>query len=329
MSESKNNNALKPCGVIKGMGMAVPRTQISNEHFASYLETSDEWIRERTGIVTRYWAEEDESLDEFVFDASKQALKEAGLEAKDIDGIIIATSSGENVFPTAACTLQAKLGANSAFAYDLSAACSGFVYGLLAAQGHLSSKLAKNILVVGAEVFSHVLDKQDRSTCILFGDGVGACVLSSESQDDESGIITGSLKADGSLGEILYLKSGRGNYIKMQGREVFKNAVRSIADVSQEVLDKAGVPASELDWYISHQANQRILASVGNHLGLSEEKIPLNVSKYGNTSAASIPILLCETIKEGKIKKGDLVMLSAYGGGGYLGCAVNEVVIPF
>ena len=320
-SAPENTHHSKPLGVITGLGMAVPKQSVTNEHFASYLDTSDEWIRERTGIENRYWAE-GESINDLILEASKKALAESGITAEQLDGIIVATSTAEHAFPSAACELQASLGAKKAFAYDLAAACSGFVYGLMTAKGHLSSGLAKNILLVGAEVFSKVIDKQDRGTCILFGDGAGAAVISSSAEEGR-GMIAGELRSDGKLGEILYLKSrGEDAYINMQGRDVFKSAVRSLADISLEVLEKSGTNVDEIDWYVSHQANKRILSSVANHMKLPEEKVLLNVSQYGNTSAASIPILLAESAAAGKIKPGDLVMISAYGGGATWGAVL-------
>lgn len=311
-----------PLGVISGLGMAVPERVITNDHFASYLETSDEWISERTGIKERRWAEDGESINDYILKASKEALEDAGLSAADIGAIIVATSTSDTAFPSAACRLQAGLGATGAFAYDIAAACSGFVYGITAAQNHLRAENCENVLLVGAEFFSRVIDKNDRSTCILFGDGVGAVVLSKAGSGEKRGVLGSKLAADGSLGDILYLENPkRGSstcsdtWIQMQGREVFKSAVRSLADISTDVLKSFGLSAGEIDVYFSHQANSRILKSVAGYLELDEEKVPLNLSKYGNTSAASLPILLYETVKAGGVKEGDLCILSAYGGG--------------
>jgi len=319
----------EPLGVLSGLGMAVPERVITNDYFADYLETSDEWISERTGIKERRWAEDHESINDYILKASKEALSDAGLSASDVGAIIVATSTSDTAFPSAACRLQAGLGAKSAFAYDIAVACSGFVYGLTLAQNHLRAENCRHVLVVGAEFFSRVIDKQDRSTCILFADGVGAAVLSREGSGAGRGIVGSKLAADGSLGDTLYLNNPRrgveppqGAWIKMEGRDVFKSAVRSLADVSKEALESVGLSPDQIDVYFSHQANSRILKSVASHLGIDEAKVPMNLSKYGNTSAASLPILLCETARSGAVKEGDLCVLSAYGGGATWGAVV-------
>ncbi len=310
----------EPLGVFAGFGMNVPERVVGNDHFASYLETSDEWIVERTGISQRRWVEDQESLVGLAEPACRTALSEAGIGADQLDGIIVATSTPDKAFPSTACELQGRLGAVNAFAFDLGAACSGFLFASFTASSFLRSGAGKNFLVVGAEIFSRVVDQQDRGTCILFGDGAGAAVLTSENQSggEARGLLGGKIFSDGSLADTLALPAGNGKageFITMAGRDVFKSAVRSLADSSMQVLEDYGFEASQLDHYISHQANKRILHAVGKQMGLDESKVHTNVGRYGNTSAASIPLLLTECVKENRIKEGDLVMLSAYGGG--------------
>ena len=306
---------LEALGVVRGLGMSVPKNVIDNHHFASYLETSDEWITERTGIKERRWVDSEETLVNLAEPAVRDAISASGLESRDIDGIIVATSTPDNSFPSTACELQARLGCERAFAFDMAAACSGFLYAMVTAQGFLRNGAARNIVVVGAEIFSRVVDREDRGTCILFGDGAGAIVLSSESSDSKRGILAAKLFSDGKFGPNLTLGSNAGRFIAMAGREVFKVAVRSIADSSAEVLEASGYSVADLDWYVSHQANERILQAVGKQLGIDSKKILMNVERFGNTSAASVPLLLAESVDTGKIKPGDLVMISAFGGG--------------
>jgi len=319
----------KPMGVFSGFGMNVPKRVVSNEHFASYLETNDEWIVERTGISERRWVEEGESLVSLSEPACVAALKNAGIGAEELDGIIVATSTPDNAFPSTACELQGRLGAVNAFGFDLAAACSGFLYAVFTAQSLMRSGAGNNFLVVGAEIFSRVVDEQDRGTCILFGDGAGAAVLTSEAKGsgEGRGIIGGKVFSDGKLGETLFLPCAgkeRKPVISMAGRDVFKSAVRSLAESSLEVLEEAGYKASDIDHYVSHQANKRILQAVGKQMSLDEKKVHLNVSKYGNTSAASLPLLLTECVEGKKINPGDLVMLSAYGGGATWGALLMK-----
>lgn len=329
---------------ILGTGMCVPDRVVSNEHFAAYLETSDEWIRERTGIVERRWCDEVTSASALAEPACRDAIKAAGLTAADIDGIVLGTVTPDNIFPSTACYLQSRLGIQSGYAMDVNAVCSGFVYALTTADALIRAGQGTNVLVVGVDIYSRIIDPNDRGTCVLFGDGAGAVVLSRKKGDklvdgafgdhmvegdvrDISGIYGSELRADGRYADLLCVPMGtahpptpeslqRGDhFLKMQGREVFKFAVRSLADVTKNVLDKAGVAIEEVDHFVSHQANKRILLSMAKHLGVSEDKVPINVDKYGNTSAATIPIVLAECERTGRIKKGDLVLLSAVGGG--------------
>lgn len=329
---------------IRGTGMCVPERVVSNEHFAAYLETSDEWIRERTGIEQRRWCEKGTSASALAEPACREAISAAGLTVNDIDGIVLGTVTPDNIFPSTACYLQARLGITNGFAFDVNAVCSGFIYALTTADALIRSGQGTNVLVVGVDLYSGIIDPNDRGTCVLFGDGAGAVVLSRKqgeslvdgafgdhlAQGDVrsiSGIYGSELKADGRFADLLCVPMGTANpptpdslkrgdhFLQMQGREVFKFAVRSLADVTKSVLDRAGVSVEEVDLFISHQANKRILLSMAKHLGIPEEKVPINVDRYGNTSAATIPIVLAECEREGRIKKGDLLLLSAVGGG--------------
>ena len=325
---------------ITGTGMCVPQRVVTNDHFASYLETSDQWIRDRTGIVERRWAEPGVSASELAEPAARRAIEKAGLSVSDIDGIVFATVTPDYLFPSTACFLQKRLGIKKGFAFDINAVCSGFIYALVTADSLLASGQARNVLVVGADIYSRIINPQDRSTCVLFGDGAGAVVLSAVSAPGTigGGYITGSsselrglyastLGADGSQTDILCVPNGSAaqptpesiaegkHYLKMEGREVFKLAVRKLGEISETLLAQVGVTISEVDYFVSHQANKRILLSMAEKLGVPEAKVLMNVEKYGNTSAASLPILLAEAEDQGTLKPGDLVLLSAFGGG--------------
>ncbi|MCC6931721.1 MAG: ketoacyl-ACP synthase III [Deltaproteobacteria bacterium] len=322
------------------MGMSVPDKVSTNDYFAAYLDTSDEWISERSGIKERRWAEGDIGISELSERAARQALANGGFTPQDIDGIVFATVTPDYAFPSSACLLQKRLGITQCFAFDLAAACSGFIYGLSVADGLIAAGRARNILVVGADVLSSLINKQDRSTCFLFGDGAGAAVLSSVSNNETgskryiegnitelSGLYAIDMRSDGSLGGILTAGTGSAlrasaeriaaneHCIKMDGREVFKFAVRALADVSLNVCQKTGINISEVTHFVSHQANMRILQGMAKQLGIPEERVPSNIARYGNTSAGTIPILLTEMIDLGRLKKGDLVLLSAVGAG--------------
>ena len=294
---------------IKGMGYYTPENVLTNFDLEKMVDTSDEWITTRTGIKERRIAKE-ESLVDMAYMASLKALQEAGLSAEDVDVIILATLTPDLGFPASACLLQARLGCHRAYAFDISAACSGFLYGLEIASALLSSGRAKNILLVGAEKLSQIVNWTDRSTCVLFGDGAGAVVLSSEG---EGYLLASVMRSDGNYWEILYAE--RCGHINMKGKELFKLAVRAMADVCEEVMQRAGVSKEDIDLVVPHQANIRIMQALAEKLGIPMEKVYSNKHKYGNTSAASIPIALCEAKDEGRLKRGNIVLLTAMGGG--------------
>ncbi|NPA42278.1 MAG: ketoacyl-ACP synthase III [Aquificae bacterium] len=295
---------------IAGTGIYLPKEVLTNFDLEKMVETSDEWITTRTGIKERRIAKE-ESVVEMAKEASLQALEGAGVDAKDIDVVIVATLTPDKRFPSTACLLQAQLGIDKAYAFDLSAACSGFLYALEVADGLLRSGKAEKVLVVGVEKLSEIVDWSDRSTCVLFGDGAGAVVL--ERSEEESDILASKMYSDGSLWDILY--ADKCGYIRMKGRELFKVAVRNMEEACREVLKGAGVSPEEISLVIPHQANVRIINSLADKLEIPRDKVFVNIDRYGNTSAASIPIALHEAIEEGKLKRGDLVLMTAMGGG--------------
>ncbi len=295
---------------IAGTGIYLPKEVLTNFDLEKMVETSDEWITTRTGIKERRIAKE-ESVVEMAKEASLQALERAGVDAGDIDVVIVATLTPDKRFPSTACLLQAQLGIDKAYAFDLSAACSGFLYALEVADGLLRSGKAEKVLVVGVEKLSEIVDWSDRSTCVLFGDGAGAVVL--ERSEEESDILASKMYSDGSLWDILY--ADKCGYIRMKGRELFKVAVRNMEEACREVLKNAGVSPEEISLVIPHQANVRIINSLADKLEIPRDKVFVNIDRYGNTSAASIPIALHEAIEEGKLKRGDLVLMTAMGGG--------------
>jgi 3-oxoacyl-[acyl-carrier-protein] synthase-3 len=288
-----------------------------NKDFEAFLDTTDEWIATRTGIKRRHITPRDTDLkaSELGAVAVKRALDKAGLTPQDIDGIICATFTPDNFFPSTACKIQALTGCTNAFAYDVSAACAGFVYALTTANSLIVSGAANNIIVVGSEVISKTLDWKDRTTCILFGDGAGAVVL--RGTDDESrGVLSTKLLSDGTLGDILVLPSrGPDTTMKMKGNEVFKHAVRMMSEVSQKALDSVGFTVDDVDLLIPHQANIRIIQAVASHLSVPLEKVVTNVERYGNTSSASIPLALEEAWVGGRVNSGSKVLFTALGGG--------------
>lgn len=293
---------------ISGTGVYLPKEILTNFDLEKIVDTSDEWITTRTGIKERRIAKE-ESVLEMAREASLKALETAGVKPQDIDVIIVATLTPEKKFPSTACLLQAELGSGG-YALDISAACSGFIYALEVADGLISSGKADKTLIVGVEKLSEIVDWTDRSTCVLFGDGAGAVVLESS---EEGGILASRMYSDGSLWDILY--ADRCGYIKMKGRELFKVAVRNMEEACREVLKEAGVSAEEVSLVIPHQANVRIINSLAEKLGIPKDRFYVNIDRYGNTSAASIPIALHEAIQEGKLKRGDLILMTAMGGG--------------
>ncbi|TDR31717.1 beta-ketoacyl-ACP synthase III [Hydromonas duriensis] len=309
---------------IIGTGSFLPNSAVSNDELAARLaqnniETSDEWIRERTGIAQRHLASPEQNASDLAAHAARAALDMAGVSAEALDLIIVATSTPDMTFPSTACFLQAKIGADNAAAFDVMAVCSGFVYALATADAMVKAGQARTALVVGAEVFSRLLDWSDRKTCVLFGDGAGAVVLQAST---EPGVLANRLHAKGSLSHILYAKGASqpehawdDPFLKMDGQAVFKQAVTALGDVAQEVLDDAGMTAEQIDWLIPHQANVRILQSTAKRLGVSMDKVITTVHLHGNTSAASVPLALDAAVRDGRIKKGQVILLQGVGGG--------------
>lgn len=311
---------------IISTGSYLPEKILTNADLEKMVDTSDEWITERTGIKERRIANGNQTASDLAYEASKIALERAALKAKDIDLIITATVTGDMPFPSTACILQNKLGAKKAAAFDINAACSGFLYGLYIADGFIRSGMNKRILVVGTEVLSKITDWNDRATCILFGDGAGVVIV--EPTEENRGIISMSINSDGSMWELLYLPGGgsrypaskdsidgRLHYIKMKGNETFKFAVRTLEDLVVKILKKNKLEPSQLSLLIPHQANLRIIQATADRLGIPMDKVLVNLDRYGNTSAASIPIALDEALSNGKIKNGDYILLEAFGGG--------------
>ncbi|MBH5316680.1 ketoacyl-ACP synthase III [Paenibacillus sp. GSMTC-2017] len=317
--------SLQPVGII-GTGKYVPERIITNQHLEQMVETNDEWIVTRTGIKERRMAAASEATSDLALEASKRAIEAAGLTAEDIDLIIVATITPDMFFPSTACLLQSKLGASKAAAFDLSAACSGFIYGLATASSMITSGMYKHVLVVGAETLSRITDYTDRNTCILFGDGAGAVVLGHVAEG--RGFKSFELGADGSGGELLKVSGGgsripaseesvstKQHFIHMAGNDVFKFAVRIMGSAAEDALAKAGMTKEDIDLLIPHQANIRIIQSAMNRLNLPEEKAMINLHNYGNMSAASIPVALAEAVEQNRIKEGDRIVFVGFGGG--------------
>ncbi|MDM0607224.1 beta-ketoacyl-ACP synthase III [Clostridium perfringens] len=317
-----------------GFGLYTPKNLVENEKLQEFLETSDEWIRTRTGIERRYISL-DENTSDLAVEASKKALNQAGLSAEDIDLIILATVTPDNFTPSTACIVQDKLGAKNAWAFDINAACTGFIYALKLGRSLIRSGEAKNALIIGAETLSKALNWEDRGSCVLFGDGAGATVLTSTEED--CGIKCVNVKSDGSKGDSLVIqglplnspfKDGREvseNYINMNGREIFKFATKVMEESIVEILEKENIKIEDIDAIIPHQANLRIIDYVVKRLGIPREKFITNLQNYGNTSGASIPIALCESINEGNLKKGDNIIMVGFGGGLTWGAALIKL----
>ena len=310
---------------IAGTGSYVPTKVLTNVDLERMVATSDDWIVERTGIRERHVAGPGEACSDLAVKAAERALAAAGVRAADLDMILLATCTGDYPLPATACLIQHRLGATRAAACDLSAACCGFVYALSVADAYVKSGM-RNVLIVGSEVMSAITDWTDRNTCILFGDGAGAAVISA--CENDSGILSTHLRSDGSLWDLIAVPGGgsrlppsevvvaeRMQYVKMKGNETFKVAVRTLEEVARETLAANNLQVEDLDLYVPHQANMRILKAVASRLGLPPEKVMLNLDRYGNTSAASIPIALDEAVRQGRIKEGNLVMLGAFGAG--------------
>ncbi len=310
--------------VIAGVGSALPRRRVSNAELAKTVDTSDEWIVERTGIRSRHLAGEGETTATLARDAALKALEHAGIAPSEIGLIVLATATPDQTFPSSATKVQAMLGINDCIAFDVHAVCTGFLYALSVADSMLRSGAATSALVIGAETFSRILDWEDRATCVLFGDGAGAIALRAE--EGERGILATRLHADGRHNDLLFVDGGPSTTgtvgkLRMKGREVFRHAVINLADVLNEVLAAAGLEASDVDWVGPHQANARILDATSRKLGLPPEKVVMTVDKHANTSAASVPLALDTAVRDGRIKRGDLVVLEAMGGGFTWGAA--------
>ena len=325
----------RPFAEMVSVGVAVPPRVLTNADLTRMLDTSDEWIVERTGIRERHIARPEQSVAMLSCEASVKALDLAGYTPKDVDAIVLATATPDRLLPSTACDLQALLGADRAAAFDISAACPGFVFATGIAEGLIASGQSEVVLVVGAEKLSTITDFQDRSTAILFGDGAGAAVVRRTTGDNGRGILSTFLKSDGTLAPLLLRPGGgavdpisekvvceRSHYMKMAGREVFKAAVLTMAEACDEAMRRAGVSADEIDLLIPHQANIRIIEATAKHAGLPMDKVMVNVDRYGNTSSASIPLALSQAIDEGRVKPGSLLLLVAFGAGFTWGSAV-------
>jgi 3-oxoacyl-[acyl-carrier-protein] synthase-3 len=310
--------------VVAGVGSALPKRKVTNDELAATVDTSDQWIVERTGIRSRYIAAEGETTGSLALEAARRALDHAGLSARDIDLIVLATATPDQTFPSTATKVQAALGIDDCIAFDVHAVCTGFLYALSVADSMLRSGNASKALVIGAETFSRILDWEDRATCVLFGDGAGALVLSAEETD--GGILATKLHADGRHNDLLFVDGGPSTTgtvgkLRMKGREVFRHAVVNLADVLNEVLADAGLTAEDVDWVVPHQANARILDATAKKLGLPPEKVVVTVDQHANTSAASVPLAFDTAVRDGRIKRGDVVVLEAMGGGFTWGAA--------
>ena len=305
--------------ILRGVGSYLPEKIITNKDLEETIDTTDEWIKERTGISQRHVAAQNEYTSDLAVIAAKSALSNAEMSTQDIDLIIVATTTPDYTFPSTATIVQKKLGIKHGAAFDIQAVCSGFIYGMSIADSMLKSGSAKNVLLIGAETFSRILDWNDRSTCVLFGDGAGAFILSSDDVID-FGILNTLIRSNGEHRELLYVdggpsKSENVGKLRMIGNQVFKHAVKDIASIMNECADSYGVAISDIDWFVPHQANQRILNGVAKRLCLNDEQVISTVSIHANTSAASVPLAMDFAIKDGRIKRGDLIMLEAFGGG--------------
>ncbi len=316
--------------IAVGCGHYLPERVITNQELSERIDTSDEWIRSRTGIRRRHIAAEDELTSDLAIAAARRALDSAGLTGRDIDAIILATATPDRTFPSTATKVQHALGMNNGFAFDIHAVCAGFIYGLANANSMIVSGMAGRVLVIGAETFSRILDWEDRSTCVLFGDGAGAVVLEAgegAGTAADRGLLAVALHSDGAHNDILYVSGGPSStrevgVLKMEGREVFRHAVVKLAEVADEVMEKAGVSGRDLDWLVPHQANLRIIESTARKAGVPMEKVVVTIEDQGNTSAASIPLALSIAVGDGRIRRGDLLLMEAIGGGLAWGAAL-------
>ncbi len=316
--------------VVKGWGGYLPADIVSNDALAKRVDTSDEWIASRTGIRQRHIAAENERTSDLATEAAKKALAQAGLKPEDLDMIVVATTTPDHTFPATATQVQAKLGNTTGFAFDVQAVCTGFVYALSVADNFIKSGQVKTALVIGAETFTRILDWQDRTTCVLFGDGAGAVILQGEDGAPDKakpGVLSTHLHSDGRFKDALFVSGGAGSngqvgVVRMNGQEVFRHAVQKLADVVEEALAANGLTGKDIDWLVPHQANQRIIDGMAKKLGLPGERVVSTVARHANTSAASIPLALAEAASDGRIKPGQLVLLEAIGGGLTWGASV-------
>lgn len=309
--------------VVRGVGHYLPARVVENAEFEGKLDTTDEWIRSRTGIERRHFAADGETTSQLAIRAAEAALADAGLSAGDIDAIVVATSTPDFTFPSVATMVQAGLGNTNAFAYDVQAVCAGFVFALTNANGLILSGQARRVLVIGAETFSRIMDWADRGTCVLFGDGAGALIVEAAEGTGtaaDRGILSSDLHSDGRYRELLYVDggvstNGRSGHLRMQGNAVFKHAVQKLAETAHTALDKAGLTSDDVSWIVPHQANLRIITATAERMGVPMERVVVTVADHGNTSAASIPLALSTGRARGQIKAGDLIVTEAIGGG--------------
>lgn len=316
--------------VLRGCGSYLPARIMTNAELAQKVDTSDEWIVQRTGIHARHIAADDETTGTLGLKAAEAALADAGIPASEVDLIIVATATPDHTFPATATQIQAALGVTQGAAFDLQAVCSGFVFALATADKFLTSGAAKTAIVIGAETFSRILDWDDRATCVLFGDGAGAVVLRAEEGVGtlaDRGVLTTHVRSDGRYMNKLYVDGGPGStktvgFLRMEGREVFKHAVVNLADTVRHTFEETGLTGSDIDWFVPHQANRRIIDATAHKLGISEDRVVVTVGEHGNTSAASIPLALAQAHMDGRIKPGQLVLIEAMGGGFTWGSAL-------
>ena len=313
--------------LVKGCGSYLPERVVTNKELTEWVDTSDDWIVSRTGIKQRYIAAKGELTSDLAIQAARRALKNSKIEARELDLLVLATTTPDATFPATATKVQRELGMTNGAAFDVQAVCSGFVYGLAIADNFIKAGQAKTVLLIGAETFSRILDWKDRSTCVLFGDGAGAIVMQATNRTDiieephkERGVISTHLHSDGTTNDLLYVDGGPSStqtagHVRMIGREVFRHAVNNLADIVDETLSYNALTADALDWIVPHQANRRILDSTARKIGIPEDKIVITVENHANTSAASIPLALDQAVRDGRIKKGDLVLMEAMGGG--------------
>lgn len=313
---------------IAGTGSYLPEKALSNTDLEKMVDTSDQWIRERTGIIKRHIAADDETTTDLAYNAAVNAIDAAGISNQDIDLIIVATTTPTKIFPSTASLVQEKLGIHGCPAFDIQAVCTGFVYGLAIADKFIQSGSAKNVLVIGAETFSRIIDWTDRNTCVLFGDGAGAVVLQAS---ETPGILSTHIHCDGSFNELLHVPTGPGSvvtgdaaYVDMQGNEVFKIAVKTLSQIADETLEANQLEKHDIDWLVPHQANIRIIAATARKLSMSMDKVVVTVDEHGNTSAASIPLALDTAVRDGRIQRGEKLLLEAFGGGFTWGSALIQ-----